>query len=150
MVWKRLYWAAFLVFDDGVEWVFRSPRRDGAIQSKKTIQTLLASEAATLKYIKSYSAIPVPVVYAYSSENDIGIPYILMSKAAGFTLRKKWKSLGSRESTLSLKEKSKIVSQLGVITWQGLLNTTFYKEPPTLKRQRSMGDEKEIEQPVKK
>ncbi|OAX82807.1 hypothetical protein ACJ72_02844 [Emergomyces africanus] len=84
-----LYWAAFLVFDDGVEWVFRSPRRDGAIQSEKTIQALLASEAATLKYIKSYSAIPVPV-----------------------------KSLGSRESTLSLKEKSKIVFQLGVITWQ--------------------------------
>ncbi|KAL2361681.1 hypothetical protein RJZ56_005429 [Blastomyces dermatitidis] len=116
-----LYWAAFLVFDDGVEWVFRSPRRDGAIQSEKTIQALLASEAATLKYIKSYSAIPVPVaksLSSYSSENDIGIPYILMSKAAGFPLSKRWKSLGSQESTLSLKEKSKIVSQLGVITWQ--------------------------------
>ncbi|KKZ64062.1 hypothetical protein EMCG_01632 [[Emmonsia] crescens] len=115
-----LYWAAFLVFDDGVEWVFRSPRRDGAIRSERTIQDLLASEAATLKYIKSYSDIPVPEVYAYrySSENDIGIPYILMSKAAGFPLSKKWKSLRSHESTLSLKEISKIVSQLGVITWQ--------------------------------
>ncbi|EEH34135.2 hypothetical protein PAAG_05184 [Paracoccidioides lutzii Pb01] len=41
-----------------------------------------------------------------------------MSKAAGFPLSKRWKSLGSRESTLSFKEKSKIVSQLGVITWQ--------------------------------
>lgn len=60
-----LYWAAFLVFDDGVEWVFRSPWRDGAIRSEKTIQDLLASEAATLKYIKSYSDIPVPEVYTY-------------------------------------------------------------------------------------
>ncbi|KAK2807855.1 hypothetical protein FQN50_005244 [Emmonsiellopsis sp. PD_5] len=113
-------WVVFLTFDDGVEWVFRSPHDDGAIRSTETNNTLLASEAATLKYIKSHSAIPVPEVYAYSCsrDNDIGVPYILMSKASGFPLSKKWKSLGSHKTTLSLKEKSKILSQLGLITWQ--------------------------------
>ncbi|KAG5301146.1 RNase H domain-containing protein [Histoplasma ohiense] len=115
-----LYWAVFVVFDDGVEWVFRSPRRDGAIRSMETIRELLASEVATLKYISSHSTIPVPEVYAYSDskDNTIGVPYILMSKASGFPLSKKWKSLESRTSTLSLKAKAKVLSQLGFITWQ--------------------------------
>ena len=58
-------WAILLSFADGVEWVFRSPRDDGAIQSDETNSLLLASEAATLKYIKANSTIPVPEVFAY-------------------------------------------------------------------------------------
>lgn len=58
-------WVVFLTFDDGVEWVFRSPHDDGAVRSTETSSTLLASEAVTLKYIKTHSAIPVPEVYAY-------------------------------------------------------------------------------------
>ena len=58
-------WAIRLSFVDGVEWVLRSPRDDGAIQSNKTNSLLLASEAATLRYIKANSAIPVPEVFAY-------------------------------------------------------------------------------------
>ncbi|OAL73061.1 protein kinase subdomain-containing protein [Trichophyton violaceum] len=115
-----LYWAVFVYFDDGVEWVFRSPRYDGAIRSLATIQKLVASEAATLKYINSYSAIPVPEVYAYScsKDNSVGVPYILMSKAKGSPLSTKWEPRGSQKSALSLKEKAKVLSQLGSITWQ--------------------------------
>ena len=58
-------WAIFLSFVDGVEWVFRSPRDDGAIESDKVNSLLLASEAATLKFIKANSTIPVPEVFAY-------------------------------------------------------------------------------------
>ena len=59
-------WTILLSFvDDGVEWVLRSPRDDGAIQSDKANFLLLASEAATLKYIKANSTIPVPEVFAY-------------------------------------------------------------------------------------
>lgn len=61
----RLYWAAFVVFNDGVEWVFRSPRYEGAIRSTDSIRMLLASEAATLNYIKSHSDISVPEVFTY-------------------------------------------------------------------------------------
>ncbi|KAI1935728.1 hypothetical protein LOZ12_004424 [Ophidiomyces ophidiicola] len=115
-----LYWVVFVVFDDAVEWVFRSPRPDGVVQADETISKLLASEAATLRYIRSHSAIPVPEVYAYSpsKNNDIGVPYILMSKAAGFLLRKKWENPGLQQTALSTEEKSKILSQLGTITWQ--------------------------------
>ena len=58
-------WTILLLFDDGMEWIFRSPRKDGAIVSDETNLSLLASEAATLKYIKAKSTIPVPEVYAY-------------------------------------------------------------------------------------
>ena len=58
-------WTILLSFVDGVEWVLRSPRDDGAIQSDEANFLLLASEAATLKYIKANSTIPVPEVFAY-------------------------------------------------------------------------------------
>ena len=58
-------WAILLSFVDGVEWVLRSPRDDGAIQSDEANSLLLASEAATLKYIKANSTIPGPEVFAY-------------------------------------------------------------------------------------
>ena len=48
-----------------MEWVLRSPRDDGVIKSNETNLLLLASEAATLKYIKANSTIPVPEVFAY-------------------------------------------------------------------------------------
>lgn len=60
-----LTWAVFLTFDDGVEWVLRSPRSDGAVKSAETNAFLLASEAATLKYLKFKSNIPVPEVFDY-------------------------------------------------------------------------------------
>ena len=58
-------WTILLLFTDGVEWILRSPRNDGAIMSDETNLSLLASEAATLKYIKANSTIPVPEVFAY-------------------------------------------------------------------------------------
>lgn len=74
-----LYWAVFVLFDDGVEWVFRSPRYDGTIRSPETIQKLVASEAATLKYINSHLAIPVPEVYAYRYDRSGSFPSILLT-----------------------------------------------------------------------
>lgn len=58
-------WAIIVSFDDGVEWVLRSPRTgDGTILDDTNL-LLLESEAATLKYIKAHSSIPVPEVFAY-------------------------------------------------------------------------------------
>ncbi|KAL2107247.1 hypothetical protein VUR80DRAFT_5511 [Thermomyces stellatus] len=70
-----LNWAIFLEFDDGVEWVFRAPCSSYAT-SQRVAGRLLASEAATLKYGREHTSIPVPEVFHYSStnENDIGIP----------------------------------------------------------------------------
>ncbi|MCJ1231354.1 hypothetical protein MMC12_008031 [Toensbergia leucococca] len=125
-------WTILISFVDRVEWVLRSPRDDGAIKSNETNLLLLASEAATLKYIKANSTIPVPDLFAYrqvdphvssrllltnisyscSWDNEIGIPFILMSKARGLPLQYTWKADMSNE------QKAKILFQLGVITEQ--------------------------------
>lgn len=54
----------FLTFDDGVEWVFRSPRTCYSLD-EETAGVVLASEAATIKYIRENSSIPVPEVFYY-------------------------------------------------------------------------------------
>lgn len=46
-------WSIFISFEEGVEWVLRSPRETGEIESTDTNVTLLRSEAATLKYIRA-------------------------------------------------------------------------------------------------
>lgn len=58
-------WSITLSFSDNVEWILRAPRHDGAIRSMDTNLILLASEAATLKYIRSNSDILVPEVFTY-------------------------------------------------------------------------------------
>ncbi|EER36593.1 conserved hypothetical protein [Histoplasma capsulatum H143] len=109
-----LNWAISIHFIDGVEWLLRSPlNENGAIPCPRTNSMLLESEAATLKYLRSNSSISVPEVFAYScsKENDIGIPYILMSKAPGSSLQPHWTHMSSDD-------KAKILRQLGSITWQ--------------------------------
>ena len=59
-----LNWAVFLEFDDGVEWVFRAPCSSYAAAQGVTGR-LLASEAATLKYVREQTSIPVPEVFHY-------------------------------------------------------------------------------------
>ncbi|KAF2189972.1 hypothetical protein K469DRAFT_625997, partial [Zopfia rhizophila CBS 207.26] len=123
-----LNWAIILSFDDGVEWVFRSPRTYYGLD-EETAGVLLASEAATLKYIRKYSSIPVPEVYSYSSTtlNEIGVPFILMSKARGSPLgTRTWHSLLHDipnssvipRQCLTEKERKKVMRQLGAITSQ--------------------------------
>jgi hypothetical protein len=58
-------WTILISFRNGVEWVLRSPRDDGVIKPDETNLLLLASEAATLMYIRANSTIPVPEVFAY-------------------------------------------------------------------------------------
>ena len=50
---------------DGVKWVLPSPRDDGAMKLNEPNLLLLASDVATLMYIKANSTIPVPEVFAY-------------------------------------------------------------------------------------
>lgn len=57
-----LNWAIFLEFDDGVEWVFRAPCSSYAMAQGLTGR-LVASEAATLKYVREHTSIPVPEVF---------------------------------------------------------------------------------------
>ncbi|KAF4458555.1 RNase H domain containing [Fusarium albosuccineum] len=82
-----LNWVILITFDDGIEWVFRSPRRSMSIKTKSHYKMTI-SEASTLKYLGKHSSVPVPEVYSFSGshDNEIGVPYILMSKASGRAL----------------------------------------------------------------
>ncbi|KAG8409275.1 hypothetical protein J3458_019392 [Metarhizium acridum] len=84
-----LNWVIFITFDDGIEWVFRSPMAGhNRFYSDETASKIVESEASTLMYLKARTSIPVPEVYSYSasSDNSIGVPYILQSKATGRSL----------------------------------------------------------------
>lgn len=59
-----LNWVIFLEFQDGVEWVFRAPCSSYGT-TKDITRRLLASEAATPKYISEHTSIPVPEVFHY-------------------------------------------------------------------------------------
>lgn len=50
--------------------------------------------------------------------NDVGIPYILMSKATGFPLQRVWKSTKSGQTEISAEIKSKVLFQLGSIAFK--------------------------------
>ncbi|KAI4223183.1 MAG: hypothetical protein L6R36_005624 [Xanthoria steineri] len=58
-------WVIFITFTDGVEWVLRVPRTGLEYLSDTIIASLLTSEAATLKYIKTHTTLPVPDVFSY-------------------------------------------------------------------------------------
>jgi hypothetical protein len=57
-------WAVFLVFEDGQEWVFRSPKKSSTILPALA-GSLIRSEAATLKFLKMCTNIPVPTVHSF-------------------------------------------------------------------------------------
>ncbi|RAK98725.1 phosphotransferase family protein [Aspergillus ibericus CBS 121593] len=112
-------WAVFIRFEDGTRWVFRAPH-PRTFMPIEMGQKLLASEAATLRYLKSHSDIPVPEVYDYcaSSDNEIGVPFIFMSVAPGRPLSKTWRPATSPQPSLETPAKAKVLSQLGGITWK--------------------------------
>lgn len=54
------------------------------------------SEVATMEYVRRYTSIPVPKIYAYdsSSDNKLGFEWILMEKMAGKPLDDYWDIYG--------------------------------------------------------
>ncbi|KAJ3487425.1 hypothetical protein NLG97_g6414 [Lecanicillium saksenae] len=72
----------FISFEDGLDRVFRSPKTGAhAIMSDESARKMLLSEVATLRFLRRRTAVPGPEVQC--EQNPIGVPYILMSKAAG-------------------------------------------------------------------
>ncbi|KAH9881159.1 hypothetical protein J1614_001654 [Plenodomus biglobosus] len=66
-----------------------------------------ASEVAVLKFISTYTRVPVPKVLAWSSNasNPVGVEYIVMEKATGQQLFTTW-------STMTIPEQFSLVEQL--------------------------------------
>ncbi|KAF5704370.1 RNase H domain-containing protein [Fusarium mundagurra] len=121
------HWAIFITFEDGVEWVFRSPRSGlSAIITEESASKLLISEAVTLKYLRTLGSIPVPEVFSFSGngDNDIGVPYIIMSNASGRPLSDyDWIELSKIEGYPTIRpllpmtdtDREKVIAQLGTI-----------------------------------
>lgn len=111
-------WAITLAFDDGTEWIFRSPLPRA--YPGDTAAVIIASEVATIQCIAERTTVPVPAILAFSphSDNDIGVPYILQSKATGTCLL----DYSIREATglsgLTDDQRAKIMQQLGGFTQQ--------------------------------
>lgn len=55
-------WAIFILFEDGVRWIFRSSHPRDFLPMEMGMK-LLASEAASLRFLKAHSDVPVPEVY---------------------------------------------------------------------------------------
>ncbi|RDW72089.1 hypothetical protein BP5796_08123 [Coleophoma crateriformis] len=96
---------------------------------------LIESEVATMKFLKQNSSIPLPDVMGHSSSqsNDIGIPFIITTKAVGSPLSNfVWEPLPEGKKPhkklpcLKTVDKEKILRQLGAVTAQ-LLNLPLEK-----------------------
>ncbi|KAI1059410.1 hypothetical protein LB506_012681 [Fusarium annulatum] len=105
-----LNWVIFITFDDAVEWVFRSPRYDILMFSDETASKILF-----------YNDMKLSGTYG----NDIGIPYILQSKASGRPLSDyRWTEPSVQppnirhpisQLPLSESDRERIMNQLGAI-----------------------------------
>lgn len=73
-------WVIFITFDDDVEWVFRSPRRDSEV-TNETACKMLVSEACTLNYLSGL--VPVPEVYSFRLVQKLGLVILLGTYTEG-------------------------------------------------------------------
>ena len=62
--------AFIITFQDNVNWIFRYPRvDDDPFMSVENARELLASEIATMKYIRANTSVPVPEIFDFRSVN---------------------------------------------------------------------------------
>ncbi|KAN0069431.1 hypothetical protein V8E54_012446 [Elaphomyces granulatus] len=92
----RLYGAHSLVyvveFDDGIKYAIRISASAWDGRFTETAKCSLISQVHTLRFIREKTTIPLPEVYAFdtTSENEIGVPYIVMSFIDGSTVLSMW------------------------------------------------------------
>ncbi|KAF7553637.1 hypothetical protein G7046_g7046 [Stylonectria norvegica] len=106
----------FIAFDDGVEWVFRTPRGDlESFYSEETTCKIILSEASTLMFLKTHTSIPVPEVFSYR----VKLPAFLLASYNWCQIpphklapKSKWRS---PLLPISEKNREKVMSQLGAI-----------------------------------
>lgn len=75
-------------FQDGIVWLARIRLDDPLLPPKPTQAYITLSEVLTLKYLES-TGVPVPKVFHFaneSSENLVGVPFLLMEKIKGAPL----------------------------------------------------------------
>jgi hypothetical protein len=79
-------------FQDNTRWLLKVPACGSKTQFDHAASAALRSEALTLRLIRQKTSIPVPIVYDFdaSVDNDLGVPFILMSFIPGQSLYDSW------------------------------------------------------------
>ncbi|PVH97470.1 hypothetical protein DM02DRAFT_719847 [Periconia macrospinosa] len=95
--------------EDGTELIAKIPCPHAGLLHDTT-----ASEVAVLQYVQDYTTIPVPKVFAWSSDpsNPVGCEYIIMEKAAGTHLFKIWDDMNESSHLELIKGLTKLECQL--------------------------------------
>ncbi|KAK7454031.1 hypothetical protein VKT23_011542 [Stygiomarasmius scandens] len=75
------------------------------------------SEVATMQYVRAHSTIPVPEIYLFdaSSENEIGMQYIVMQRIEGKHLYSMWDDLPIEHQKAVLEEIASVLTKLSDI-----------------------------------
>ena len=107
----------------------------------RTISSQIASEVATMEYIKAHTNIPVPHIIHYSAEfKDPGVrsPYILMSKVNGVPLSSLWNTMEDQLRDVVLQQVVDIILELAsqrfdmigvLLRCDGIGKNAWYIEP---------------------
>ncbi|KAJ9196693.1 hypothetical protein DTO164E3_6223 [Paecilomyces variotii] len=76
-----------------------------------------ASEVGVLEYVRRNTSIPIPRVLSWSSDctNPVGAEYIIMEKAAGVPLFRRWANMKEIEKLELIKNLTKFEAQLSAI-----------------------------------
>lgn len=79
------------------------------------------SDVATTEFVRRFTDVPVPVIYAYdsSTNNKLGLEWMLIEKVSGFSLEEKW-------TDMSLKSQTKLT--VSVADWVHQLSTFAFDE----------------------
>jgi hypothetical protein len=121
-----------LQFSDGVPWIARIPLPYNCFQP----EDISASYAATLKYLKKHSNLPVPQVFGFCRQSDptnkTKVTYIFMEKMTGHPLpmiEKKASEATPAEHAVAKKvhqQLADVILQLGKFTVVSLENQQRY------------------------
>ncbi|KAJ8109346.1 hypothetical protein OPT61_g7526 [Boeremia exigua] len=104
--------ALFLSKQDGSEIIAKIPFPIAGPPKYTT-----ASEVAVLQYLHAHTQVPVPKVLAWSSDpsNPVGAEYIIMEKAPGIQLFKRWGELSDWDQLCVVKQLTKLEGQIAKI-----------------------------------
>lgn len=114
-----------LKMNDGLEVIVKLPY---SIAVPKHLTT--ESEVATLDFLRS-KGIPVPRVYAWSSQvdvkNEVGSEYIIMEKASGKPLGERWFNITAKEQVRLVTSYAEIERKLFSLPF-GSYGSIYYKD----------------------
>ncbi|KAJ9268533.1 hypothetical protein DTO212C5_5308 [Paecilomyces variotii] len=102
-----------------------------------------ASEVGVLEYVRRNTSIPVPRVLSWSSDctNPVGAEYIIMEKAAGVPLFRRWANMKEIEKLELIKNLTKFEAQLSAIRFPAYGGLYLRADASVLKFHHQLLDE---------